>query len=111
MTLKTLFKTPYVIHDDCVKKVNVKTEDMIPVLDKEIILHYLFDQNKDGDDHALFTELGHHLFTGFKTSDSDLMLYYDDTLITFLNSPMFKLVLGLTRRFLYLAFLYRDTLL
>lgn len=107
ITIKSLFKLRYYLHESCEKLMHKTATDIIPLDGCQLVVHPLFDDDKDSDQKSLFMEFGHVLINGFFSFGGDILLYIDPTF----DSEALYYISQLTDRFLYVISLFRSNLL
>lgn len=107
ITLKSLFKLRYHLHEKCEAFMNHEATDVIPLEGCQLVVHALFDQKKDSDELALFKEYGDVLINGFFSFNADLLWFVESTI----DSTVLYYIAQLTDGFLYVITLFRSNLL
>ena len=85
--------------------------DYIPVGQKMMVLHPLFDFDNHGNKDLLFFFFGGVLINAYLSHESDVLLYIGSTHLDELNSTALYLVSQMATTSFYLITLYRTRLM
>lgn len=111
LSIRSLFKMNHRIHEECTKKMWTEATDYIPVGQKIMVLHPLFDYDNHGNNDLLFFFYGGIQIKSYLSHKSDVLIFVGSTDLNVLDTRVLYLVSQLATVSFYLITLYRTRLM